>query len=154
MTAYMGDGELICEHCAVDMTDDDVVFDENGSDSPSHCAYCHSPLLDDVGLSAEGVKYVLETVRRDLKAGTSDTGWRWTHGFYLGMGRNAVCREWAEHVLSAFRFSLSKRDRRTLELYLHFTAWEADLPAMEAPCAVQSPETARFDGSAVEKSPA
>lgn len=121
MTYYVCNDELVCENCAVDVTDDERAIG-GSSDCPQHCAWCHAPLFDDFGLTAEGIAYVLETVRSDLKEGTKDDGWRWENGWYKGLGKPAVVRDWAEHVLDNC-YRLDKRDKRTLELYLHFTQW-------------------------------
>lgn len=130
MTCYVGDGELVCEDCAVDMTDDQIAI-SGESDSPSHCAYCYRPLFDDFGLTDDGLRYVLESVRERLKHGLNGprSAWRWEHGYYKGMGYHAVTRDWAEYVIDTHGMSdrepardrEGQRMRRTLELYLHFT---------------------------------
>lgn len=134
MTCYLGEGELICESCAVDMTDDDRVIGGE-SDTPEHCAYCHRPLFEDFDLTEDGVRQVLEKVRKDLKR---NAGWRtnpngpvWLGGYYAGMPWLAVTRDWAEHVLAnhrRLRHRLQRRDRRTLELFLYFTREIANGP--------------------------
>lgn len=122
---YVCDGELVCGHCAVDVTADQQAIGGE-SDSPSHCGSCHRPLFDQFGLTSDGVRYVLKTVRRDLKAGTRDNGWRWEHGFYQGHPKPAVVRDWACYLTEQWH-GLSRRDERTLELYLHFTEWATEV---------------------------
>lgn len=119
--AFVCDGELVCGSCAEGVTDDERAIGGE-SDSPSHCSYCQRPLFDTFELTSDGVRYVLETVRRDLKAGTKDNGWRWQYGFYKGLGKPACVRDWVEYLTDNWH-GLPKRDERTLELYLHFTSW-------------------------------
>lgn len=125
MTCYLCDGELVCEKCAVDVTDDEIAI-PGESDSPEHCSYCHVPLFEDFGLTSEGVEYVLESIRDDLRASANEEQlqrrqtWKWEHGYYVGMGFYAVGRDWAEYVLDNHH-GLNKRDKRTLELFLYWT---------------------------------
>lgn len=128
---YVCDGELVCGHCAKDVTEDQLAIGGDG-DSPAHCGYCHRPLFDTFGLTSDGAEYVLETVRRDLKAGTRDSGWRWEIGYYKGLGKPACVRDWAEYLTDNWH-GLDKRDERTLELYLHFTRWAAEPESQALP---------------------
>lgn len=116
---YVCDGELVCEKCAVDVSEEDSAIGGE-TDSPQHCSYCHRPLFHVFDLTSVGVNYVIETIKRDLKKGTKDTGWRWGHGYYKGLGRVAVGRDWTETVLDTC-FSLNSRDKRILQWYLFIT---------------------------------
>lgn len=124
---YVCDGELVCEECAVDVTDDEAWIGGE-TDSPRHCSCCHRPLFDDgAGLTSEGVSYVLAAVRKELKRGTRSphvSAWNasmiWEHGHYKGQPWIAVTRDWAEYVLDNHH-RLAKRDRRTLEIFMHWT---------------------------------
>lgn len=132
MSCYVGEGELICEECAVDMTDDDIAFGGE-SDSPEHCAYCHRPLFENFGLTDRGLNYVLAKVRESLKHGLKGprADWRWGHGYYKGTGYHSVTRDWAQYVIDTCGSSNcepvrdwnrdEQRMKRTLELYLYFT---------------------------------
>lgn len=87
------------------------------TDSPSHCAYCNRPI--DCSLTDDGVKYVYEAIRTDLKRGLNyRSEWRWEHGWYKGMGVHACMRDWAELLLS---YNPEKKIKRIAEYYLYHT---------------------------------
>jgi len=119
--AFVGDGELLCGHCAceADLGDDSRAIG-GLADSPPHCGTCHYPLYESFGLTDAGVEHVVGTVRADMKRGTRDDGWRWQGGWYEGLGRQAVTRDWCRLVLDASH-RLSRRDELTLQMYLLYT---------------------------------
>ncbi len=123
MTAYLCDGELVCDGCAVDVTDDNAVIGGE-TDSPQHCSCCHRPLFDEFGLTTDGVAYVVARVEDALRAGhASNPGfWRWQHGWYLGLDRNACLRDWAELVSDGHYIRQhDKRDERVLRWFLYLS---------------------------------
>src|SRR5690606_41255810 len=95
---YLCDGEFVCEYCAEGVDDSDSVAPGSETDIPQHCAYCHCPLFT-FSFTPACVQYVYRSVREQLKAGTADNGWRWGSGYYEGMGKEAVLREWAAHEI-------------------------------------------------------
>lgn len=108
------DSEIICEVCDHDGCEE---YTSQESDSPCHCAYCHRPI--ECSLTQDGIKYVYDTIRRDLKQGLNyRSDWRWEHGYYVGMGVHAVTREWAEQLLE---HNPEKKIRRVVEYYLYYT---------------------------------
>lgn len=131
MTCYVGEGELICERCAVDMTDDDIAIGGE-TDSPPHCSYCNRPLDDDFELTTEGVAYVLKTIRESLKAGTRYCVGRvgqWHEGsWYHGSAFHAVERDWVELWIEPWLYQFSKEERRLVELFMYWTRPEKMLP--------------------------
>lgn len=117
MIAYVCDGELVCEDCAVDVTDDEMAIGGE-SDSPSHCSYCHCPLFDVFGLTDEGQRYVLAAVRKSLKKGKAHANaWHWEHGYYKGQNRDAVLLDWCDELRT---WKLDKRDQRTVDLFVQW----------------------------------
>jgi hypothetical protein len=136
MSCYVCDGELVCEKCAVDVTDDERAIGGE-SDSPTHCSYCQEPQFDTFGLTDAGVRHVLETVERDLRKGTRDDGWRWDHGWYRGLGRAACVRDWCEYVLDNHH-RLGKRDDRVLRWFLFVTQAQYDAQVERAETKVAS----------------
>lgn len=124
MTCYVGEGELICEDCAVDMSDDEMAIGGE-TDSPPHCAYCHRPLGDDFELTSEGKAYVMQAIRDALKRGTRNAPNGHLEGYYAGTGPHAVLRDWVDLWLDRGLYRADKRDRRTVELFMHWTRGEA-----------------------------
>ncbi len=129
--AYVIDGDIYCDDCATDATDDQRAIGGE-SDSPQHCGNCHCPLFEDFGLTSDGVKCVLDSVREQLRRGTRtprqrayDGSMVWTDGYYVGLPWLAVTRDWAEWLLDSCGWSLARSDRRTLELFMHWTRYYA-----------------------------
>lgn len=129
--AYAGEGELICEHCyrcsddckgrecrLKAHSDEQCIGGE--SDQPEHCAYCMRPLDGSFALTAEGVQCVLENVRQHLKDGIGRPSWRWEHGYYKGLGSDAVLLDQIELWVEPVSYRLNKRDRRTVELFVQW----------------------------------
>lgn len=117
MIAYVCDGELVCEQCAVD--DERAIGGD--SDSCEHCSYCHRPLFDTFGLTPDGYAALLANVKADLKRGTrTRLDWRWEHGYYIGMNRHASLRDAVEHFRDDYYGD--RRAQRILDWYLYLTA--------------------------------
>jgi hypothetical protein len=128
---YLCNGELVCEACAVDVTDDDAVIGGD-SDTPEHCAYCHRPLFDIFGLTEDGFRYVVAKIEERLREGTSDNGWRWEGGYYVGLGRCASHRDWCDLVLDTW-YRIPRREERVLRWYRYLTEaqYDAQIAAVE-----------------------
>ncbi len=122
---YLCDGELVCESCAVDCTDDEAWIGGE-TDTPEHCSCCRRPLFDGAELTGMGVAFVVRSVREELKSGTrfprghADGSMVWQHGWYEGLPWLSVTRDWAEWVLNHCH-RLDRRDRRTLEIFMHWS---------------------------------
>lgn len=128
---YVYQADLYCEACADEITTEldaegredtgdsgDYPQEETAGDTdhPSNCAACHRPLEEE--LTSEGVAYVVERVKDRLREGTEPGAWRWSEGYYKGMDRNAVLRDWAGELTIG---SLSREDRRAVALFLFWT---------------------------------
>jgi hypothetical protein len=112
---YIGEGELICEVCDHDGLEEYPEHEE--SDIPCNCSYCHRPINS--GLTNDGVKYVYESVRQALSEGLNTRSeFRWTYGYYIGMGVHASLRDHAELLLE---HNPDKRMKRVVEYYLYYT---------------------------------
>lgn len=123
MTVYVCDGELVCEDCAVDVTEDEAAIGGE-SDSTEYCSYCHCPLFDTFGLTRDGYAALLSRVESELKEGTrTRPDWRWERGYYEGLNHHASLRDAVEHFESDY--FRDNRARRILQWYLYLTA---DLP--------------------------
>lgn len=127
MTIYLCDGELVCENCAVDVTDDEAYIGGE-SDSVQCCSYCHRHLLDDgAELTDIGVESVIESVRQELRRGLRtprQSAWNgsmvWEHGYYAGLPWLTVTREWSQWVLDNCH-RIDRADRRLLEIFLFWS---------------------------------
>ena len=118
--AYVCDGELVCEQCAVGVTDDELAIGGE-SDSCEYCSYCHRPLFDTFGLTQVGYAGLVDSVRHELKRGTRTAlDWRWEHGYYIGMNRHASLRDAVEHFRD--HYYLDRKAQRILDWYLYLTA--------------------------------
>ena len=128
---YAYQADLWCEDCAAELMDaldaekredtgDTNDYPQGGSgdatDVPSHCAGCHRPLEEE--LTNLGVAYVVGRVKDRLREGTEPGDWRWPDGYYKGMDRNAVLRDWAGELRLA---SLSREDAKAVALFLFWT---------------------------------
>lgn len=119
MTDYIThNGELVCEHCMIDPTPEEEICTDNlEMDSPANCSYCNRPI--DCTLTDDGIKYVYETIRQDLKQGLNyRSDYRWDHGYYIGLGMHACTRDWAELLLE---HNPNKKIKRVAEYYLYHT---------------------------------
>lgn len=141
MNVYMYAADLWCEECAAAIQDrldgegaedtgdsgdypQDVSHLDSASDSPDNCGGCHRPLENP--LTAEGIEYVVEHVRERLAEGVAPGDWRWEEGYYKGMDRNAVLRDWAGELCLA---DLSPKDAKTVSLFLFWTRPEREKAA-------------------------
>ena len=133
MTCYMGEGEFICEdcyrtecnscgteHCTCERDREESRCIGGESDSPEHCAYCHRPLNEDFDLTQDGVLYVLDQIRSDLAKGIRNPDWRWEHGYYKGLGVDAVQLDWIELWIEPIKYTLPKRDQRMVDLFVQW----------------------------------
>jgi hypothetical protein len=133
---YAYQADLWCESCAAEIMDelDAAGVEDTGdtgdypqgstggeTDCPSNCAHCHRPLEEE--LTGEGVAYVVGRVKDRLREGTEPGDWRWVDGYYKGMDRNAVLRDWAGELCLS---SLSREDARAVALFLHWTRPERE----------------------------
>lgn len=86
------------------------------ADTPQHCDGCHRPLENP--LTSEGVAYVVEAVQDRLRKGTDPGDWRWPDGYYVGLDKNEVLRDWAGDLHLA---DLEPKDAKTVSLFLFWT---------------------------------
>jgi hypothetical protein len=120
---YNVDGDAFCVACAPDDDDEllDPIFGDAEVDSPVHCTKCEGYL--GVGLTPEGVAYVLESVRQWL-AGSSTRPWRTPD-----TGREEILDQWVDDLWSHAipRAGSISRDEITLALYRYMREGNPDL---------------------------
>lgn len=120
MTVYLSQGdypEFYCEYCAPD----DAGFwpCPEEVDSPVHCPGCGCLL--DIGLTSEGVQYVLEAGEEEMrveqhtipKKGTAEEDETFSH--YHGSEHKQIVLDWLEPLTY---YNLDDADIKRLELIL------------------------------------
>jgi len=122
MPHYHYDCEEWCEQCLpVPADSEEVGYDGGEQDTPAHCAGCGRPL--DYRLTAEGVEYVVATLRDALETGIDDhiipakgTAEEELSDYYHGSPHYEITRDWARE-LSGYG-GLSDEDEATVARYL------------------------------------
>ena len=104
----------VCENCGTPDPREEV-------DCPQHCDDCGRPL--DYSLTADGIEYVLETLRYALENGIDDhiiplkgTAEEDCLSYYHGSPHYEITRDWASDL--SYYGGLSEEAEATIEQYL------------------------------------
>ena len=103
-------GDDYCEDCAPTGS---IEWDSAEQDAPVHCYNCLRPL--DYTLTAAGVQYVLEYLRKAIDANVYPI---YIGTYYEGSPHYAIRRDWAQTIAD---YSLSDSDRKIVNYFLGAT---------------------------------
>lgn len=124
------DQDLYCERCyrrTFKGKDGEPKFSEGGNplfvdaecDTPQHCSRCHRPM--EHSLTSEGVRYVLEAMREELRKGRAEYSkvndcYKGT--YYEGSRHVEIVRDWARMAQGN---GLCGHDRAFVDRFLSWT---------------------------------
>ncbi len=112
------DGEQYCDDCTDAYPDGDYVYGGGEQDSPAHCRVCGVML--DFDLTSDGVRYVIDTIRDELKSVEYwELDGKWPKGHhYHGRPSYDMLYDWAKIVITDYGLS----DEHATVVNLFFSA--------------------------------